>query len=818
MNEQATYYTQQITGSGFLTTEDQRLVSTFQSSSGFDYRQDKIELYIYSFDGSLLLEDLSYNRYKVVSEGSTSRDFISTIEINPIEDAKFYNYANGDVRLSYNFIRKITEDNELFIESISPDRTELILYSVSLIDAQLSSIANELSRDYKNSPTLPRVVLKTGRETYLQVVNIGVQQLPGRDAIKIKLYEPLPPSLRTKASLALSRIISEPVEYAVTRELIFQAPTNPALRGPNFNVEVQKTYNIPTDLLSQDDIITGSDNIIYSKIGEVGAEINVDYSDYSSFIHFSSAQERLNNFQYKLSVIKNYEAFENTELIESTFKSFDHYDRFLYFITGSNSWPKNDAIPDNPTGSNAVQFFLSQSLQAALFDATNPHRLINTIPSFLREDPNNEPYNLFIDMIGQHFDNIWLYAKGMTDRYDGDNRIDYGISKDLVADALRGLGIKLYGSSANLDTLFNAFEGEGIVTGNEDINFAISASNDNISGDSYQKEIYKRLYHNTPLLLKSKGTDRGLRALLNVFGIPKNVLDIRYYGGQNRENTPFYGPYFSTTSSLDKVRIDNTGSIYQNNLSQGTFIYQPKEVYTQDVHLMEVGFSPTDNIDRYIISQSLLGSEFSIDDYIGDPRLYDKTSYVDLNRLTESTFSGSITERYDLYDYVRLLKYYDNTLFKMIKDFTPARTNAATGLIIKPHILERNKTRSIKASFTQPEYSGSVVIGNIEGSRGIGNLEDYTPPLAASFNEVIRLPGGGSKLKNSYGEFFTGEFAQNSAAPSTPSKIITTDGNLNKNNIFKKENNVIFKFRVTLLTDEPADLDMSIGTVTHISP
>ena len=40
---------------------------------------------------------------------------------------------------------------------------------------------------------------------------------------------------------------------------------------------------------------------------------------------------------------------------------------------------------------------------------------------------------------------------------------------------------------------------------------------------------------------------------------------------------------------------------------------------------------------------------------------------------------------------MRLIKFYDNSLFKMIKDFTPARTSLATGIVIKQTLLERNR-------------------------------------------------------------------------------------------------------------------------------
>jgi hypothetical protein len=56
-------------------------------------------------------------------------------------------------------------------------------------------------------------------------------------------------------------------------------------------------------------LCTGSTNLQYqvnSILAERGVEINVDYSDYSNFIYFSSALTRLENFYYKLQLIEEY--------------------------------------------------------------------------------------------------------------------------------------------------------------------------------------------------------------------------------------------------------------------------------------------------------------------------------------------------------------------------------------------------------------------------------------------------------------------------------------------------------------------------------
>ena len=47
-------------------------------------------------------------------------------------------------------------------------------------------------------------------------------------------------------------------------------------------------------------------------------------------------------------------------------------------------------------------------------------------------------------MVAQYYDNIWLYTKNISEKYNADNRLDFGISKALVADAIQDFGLKLY--------------------------------------------------------------------------------------------------------------------------------------------------------------------------------------------------------------------------------------------------------------------------------------------------------------------------------------------------------------------------------------
>ena len=153
-------------------------------------------------------------------------------------------------------------------------------------------------------------------------------------------------------------------------------------------------------------------------------------------------------------------------------------------------------------------------------------------------------------------DNVWVYTKDLTNRFNADNRLDYGISKDLVADAIRDFAVKLYSNNFNTDDLFTAFLGltpsgsafpfpniTGSLptpTGYEYVDTKISSSNDIVPQDDVNKSIYKRIYHNIPYLLKTKGTIAGIRALITSYGIPDTILRISEFGGKDRNEAQDY--------------------------------------------------------------------------------------------------------------------------------------------------------------------------------------------------------------------------------------------------------------------------------------
>ncbi len=805
-----------IQGFEQFSEADKNLIGTFEVNNLFDSFKNLAELHILSLSDTLLESHYNYTNYKQLGNAqSAGKSGASVITIDPVEDSKLYGYQYGGIKLLYHFLNDpYTTKKEripFYVESISPDRTEVRLQSLDLSNDDIKSYTQAIKDKLASQSYFNEFRLNFENNDLFIGINIDVIESNGDSYVAVKLYEPLPSTYDLKSITYINEVISDSVAFEVDSLTTLETTTAPTLRSPNFNLEVSDQSVIPTGYYSYNDLfsypVNNTNSQIFSLYSEKGAEISIDHTDYSDFIHFSSAYERLVNFKYKLQLIEGYSSSlsqintaasqsagttgSNTyydNQIQGILDNFDHYERFLYYESSSYAWPKSNSTKPylnvSSSNSSAISWYANQLATANGYDLSNGNILINSIPTFLRDDPSNENYLTFIYMIGQHFDNLWLYSKAVTDKYDADNRTDFGISKDLVAEALKNFGVKVYTSNKSIGDLFDSFIGQGYQSGSEVINYYITGSitGSNIpvakvSYDDYNKEVQKRIYHNLSHLLKTKGTERGLRALINCFGISSDILKIKQYGGRNTNERPFFGDYEPYTSSLDKIRLDNTGSIISGStLSSYTSIVKRDSSYTDDLHTIEVGFSPIDNIDNYIISN--ITASFDIDDYIGDPGDLTSGSYSGLSQIANRVLSGSLgtDSHYNLQDYVRLIKFYDNTIFKMIKDFIPARVVADTGVIIKPNLLNRSKAKSVTLSGSRPELSSSIDTAFIEGNNA-GTFQISTGQSTTAYSESIQTPDGLAIADFLHGQEqprYNGEFSG--------SGITVTDGNLTANN------------------------------------
>lgn len=846
----------ELTGFLQLSDEDINIITSAEVTRTFKPGNNFIEANFFTLDGIRLQTIPNYTNYSILT-GDTKDKLggTSEISIDVQQDYLSYGYQGEEVKVLYNFLNypysNTTTPQDFYIESISPDRTEVRLVSINLGAGEVQEVTNSLIKQFSSEAFLPELYVYFGSNIFLSIVNIDLEEFRDTNAVLIKLYEPLPINVNVKRRINIVEKVSDSVAFEINTTIIPEQEEIPTLRGANFAVEVETQSTEPSEYFNFQELFsfptTNTYRELSSILGEKGAELSIEYSNYEEFTNFSSAEERLRNFKYKLDLINHYQQQLDiiqapgfiysgtgkegsvklfTDSIQGILRNFDHYERHLYFENTPSSWPKaNTAKPyiNLPsTSGQAITWFNQKLQEAVLYDAQNPNILVNTVPAYLKEDENNRPYELFIHMVGQHFDNIWIYTDAVTKKYDADNRLNKGVSKDLIEDLLKNFGIKLYTSNRSTQDLFRYFTSNTyeVVETEPLIQAIITGSDNTTSQNDYQKEIYKRIYHNLPLLMKSKGTERGLRALINCFGIPSDVLDIRTYGGRLSTDLPFFGEWQAFTSSLDKVRIDNTGSIVEGNtLSYYTSILQNDEYYTKDQHTIEVGFSPSHNIDQYIISQSAVlfpNNPFNIDQYIGDPRQGQTSQYLELRKYANEILDG--TQPYDLRDFIRLIKFFDNVLFRMIRDFIPARAVADTGVIIKPHILERNKHISPVMSWERPEYEGHLRTGFITGSNpGAYKSVGYGAISSSKFDgesstahQLEVVTPAGTKFKT-WGQVSNLHFDREQEQAKydgelSGSIIQVTDGELNRDNPYKKLNYKTVKYDVTFFREVPGNI------------
>jgi hypothetical protein len=1103
---------------------DTNLISTFEVTTNLS-SSSYIEYFVYDNNQTLLSTDYNFSQYTIQNSLPVQNNAgISQIIIDPEASLISNDFSQGEYITYYNFFNKEigSELQQLYISEISSDRTEIRLNSTSLSGDDIVEQTNNLITQRNDSQYFLDFYLNFGDNALSIANNIQLDNTdPNAPTILIKLYDALPEDFDLNSPLWVVTSIEESTAYKVTFEddLIIFEDTSP-LKGPNFNLDVKDQVNNSTVSLDYTSLttttLTSSFNQLSSLLEEKEIDINIDYSDFSNFIHFSSIQTRIENFYYKVSLIEEYNSNINLlntvttsptstsnsiatyeSKINNLITNFDGYEYYLYYETGSTSWPKTTtekpyelALSDSLEVQNWLGSINEYSplyggiiLSASVYDNTNKDNLLFTIPEYLRDDAANEPYELFVEMVAQHYDNIWVYYKDVTQKYNADNRLENGISKDIVADAIRDFGIKLYQNSFSNEDLYTAFLGltpDGALfpfpnitgslptpSGFEYVDTLISASNDYMPLDDVNKSLYKRIYHNLPYLLKAKGTLPALRTLITSYGVPDTILKITEFGGKDKVNTndwdywentfnyaysntssasvttdwelnsdwnssnnvpstvefrfkikdfnlftsgspqelwstnesstiellytgsghtsgsysgsimdPYYQyahlnfypdltnfpnssasiylPFlnedwwsvmvtrtgddftlhtgnkihesgengtslgFYSTSSInesstvwttsinanylsssfegylqeiryynvsldenafkdyimnpsstegnsinsspnqlafrlplggelytgslsihpkitgswdatssfvsnssasfnitstfspneeyffydqpivginnaisDKIRIENntlpSGSTLSaiRSLSQNT---EASQSYTANTNLLEVAFSPQDEINQDIMDQI---GYFNIGEYIGDPRLRSSSaeSYPDLDNLRNEYFE-KYTKNYDLVDFIRLIKFFDNSLFKMIKDFVPARTSLASGIVIKQHLLERNKypqpqadinstiaygssgsINNIPLTFQNIVVSGTVapqwndynegpLVGANGGTGGSFERFNSITNISQSWYETIpTLSGSVIILHDSQEEFYDGEFS-----------------------------------------------------------
>jgi hypothetical protein len=628
------------------------LVIPSVNQSFFSPSTDYIEYVIKSnTNNNITLVNYDFKNYSFPTNGTVTSNDISNIELNPESDLNIAGFNLGSFSTYYNFYRNQLGtsfgNQNLFIKEISADRTELKLNFLSVPITLVNDLeVFKLNVSNNLSAYVEEFYLNFGNNN-LSVANNFDYNSDTLEVI-VNLLNPLPSNITTNTQLWIVTKVADSIAFSIeiTPDVVTPTIITNDIKGPNFNLSINDRINNSTDYINSTQLfsttLSSSYNQLTSILEEKGIEINIDYSDFSNFIHFSSAVARINNFIYKVSLIENYTNDLNTinsitgptsqsysvssskNIIENNINNvitnFDGFEYYMYYTSGSEySYPKQNSTQPytlySPTSSQVLAWLGDGNINsinfsgilssASLYDNDNKDYLYYTIPKYLTNDTINTSYNTFIQMIGQFFDNIWVYYKDVTNLYQADNRLDHGISKDLVSQALQSFGVKIYQNNFSPEDLYSAFLGylsnpnttnslpvttnSGLEYISNYITASYSASIEPL--DDVNKEVYKRLYHNLPYLAKTKGTIPGLRALINCFGVPDTILRISEFGGRDKDTSTYdyfdqqfnYAAEASASSIIRTPWIPNTAwsaSININKASSLQFRFKTSDFDT----------------------------------------------------------------------------------------------------------------------------------------------------------------------------------------------------------------------------------------------
>ena len=635
------------------------IVPSIELTGSFTPNKSKTQFYIYNYSQTILYQNLNYESNGTYlppenqSLSTDSNDVYNQFELNPIEDIYNQGYSSGNYYALYNFIdyelgselipneqnEKLFEGYPYFIKDISGDRTELRIQNNFLNKGQIENYYQQFSNKINARENADEFYVSFENNRNFIAVNsqleLPVTGSTSEATILIKLYNPLPLEFEENQELQIITKVGETQVFNVNFQPNLEFIDNLlSLKGPNYNVSIKDKVNNSTNFKTLKDLINTNSSASYYQFNSLkdqkGVVIRKNWGDWSQFVKYSSAEQRLNNFKDKLTSI---EAFEDEILdlegidgdttgsvdysssyndisnnINQIISKFDSYEYFLYYVTGSESWPKYTSTYPyknfSVSSSEAKNWFGStnesdayfntgknQIFSASIYDNNNQDYLYYLIPPFITDNSSNNQYIKFVNMTGQAFDEAYIYTEALEQVRNTNSSLTGSVLPlGLAADVVESLGFTLGGNDFN-SIGFNP-NGVGVFpsagSGLEYISRYVDIASGSVINYYDQKqstlgyvialadpsfpypienssqEIYKRIFHNMVSLVKRKGTVTGLRQLINIWGVPNTMLRISEFGGKNKDDENDYDLWMNRYSTAIKTY---SGSLVKNTPS-----------------------------------------------------------------------------------------------------------------------------------------------------------------------------------------------------------------------------------------------------------
>ena len=495
--------------------------------------------------------------------------------------------TSGTFRIAVNFFKNLVgsyDQQHLRIDEISPDRTEIRLRAIDADDPQFLQQITSYIQTVKQTTDIfyKNYLLNFSRNNCVLFVNSVVIG----EYVYVKLAEPLSADIdinfkcwivEEQKDAYIDRISIAP-EFIQTQ---FNRLSNPNWQANStINVSAETGFKTWTDLLGSSTQTSQQIVDTYFSGSLSGIPLNIDYSDFNNFIFYSSAQERLLNYKYKLELLEYYtsqsfnvsqisgsiattNALDYETLKTNLVSGFDAFEKYMYYesqsilytnyiphesptvskVTGSYVQPNpksNSTIPYTAYSVTSSQFntWYNNTLQSAsLYDSLNYNSLINTVPEYIRLDAANNGLITFVNMLGQHYDIIYTYINHMLKINSREENPKLGMPNELLYSVAKQFGWNLIDGNQQSDLwsyVLGTDESGAPQTGSNSVNGTSMSAQDRTYA------VWRRIVNNLPLLLKSKGTKRSVQALLSCYGIPQSMISINEYGGPRLERAPVY--------------------------------------------------------------------------------------------------------------------------------------------------------------------------------------------------------------------------------------------------------------------------------------
>ena len=427
-----------------------------------------------------------------------------------------------------------------------------------------------------------------------------------------KLYEPLPADIQPGDMIYVTKELTSPYEENVKLlDFVDESIEDVVLRNPKWDTSeasdgyfkerptVLKNYNELTTANSQLSEIIENEIVSGSFLDSIELD-GIEYDNFDNFVRFSSVEDRIVNFKRKLDKIELFQSQSNSLIgvagsttgeytqslqrkVRKIKNEFTPFESYMYFKSSSyssgsfgikhdNAWPKKSGTGTllDPyvlyavSESVATNWYSRQIISSSDYDRDNRDRLLSNIPAHIRDDERNEPFSTFINMAGEHFDNIWAYIHEISSIYDRRDGLEVGLSRDLIYHVGRSFGFYL-SDGKDLVSLPEYITGAAI-TGS-DSTYSIESAT---PARTISREIWKRILNNMPFFLKTRGTVRAFKGLISCYGIPSTILRVKEYGGPNpNKNKPSFQISRKFTRALEFKSGQHVSTPWVNDTNSG---------------------------------------------------------------------------------------------------------------------------------------------------------------------------------------------------------------------------------------------------------